>query len=742
MKATTKIQPLYAWTVIGCAILGGAVAFFVANNEALHNLDYMRSEAGTISPAPLSAGVLTYDVVVDGAGASGVAAAIQAARMGMKVALIENTDLVGGQLLTVTSMDEGSVAVERAWSGIYSEFATRVTSHYAALGKSVATCGLAAPAAKLCFEPNVGQNILRQMIAQANPQKPIDLYLTTKITSVIKSGSLVTGATTDTGKTFVSKILIDATEYGDLLPLAGAAFRIGNGTGSAASPGVCIQDITYTEIVKKYATGTMPINLTIASSPPNYATRPRFENIVTATGSMGSSPPVNWTFYPKYRGTPDSSRPGTYTSDQYWLITKTFDNWANDYGGATATTTLSTQYLKNPTFRQDAECKAKLRTMQFLYYAQKNGRAGWSVDNQSGFNTAYNTAHSCTIIPTALKTIESFMPLRPYVRESRRMIGVGTLTAPQIKAARDNPAASPIWPDALALGYYNLDLHGCKTNNTLELSLENSGDIDLRYGAFPIPFSSFIPQTLNGFLAAEKNISQSRLANGGTRLQPSAMRIGQAAGVIAALSIQKGIQPRAVKPASVQKVLLDRGFILSPYTFSDVPTSSIYWKSVQLVSMKKILVGSGDGTFGVNNAIPRKQIAVALVKGFNIPTSTPATPTFADVPKTSIYYPYIEGIYKAGITAGCGGNPPNFCPDSLTTRAQFAVLLVKTMGLALSTTTTPYFTDVPQGSFGFAYIQTLVQKGLAVGCGTNLFCPSNNITRGQTAAMVANGIAY
>ena len=40
-----------------------------------------------------------YDIVVAGAGTSGIAAAIQASRMGMNVLVVEPTNLLGGQAI-------------------------------------------------------------------------------------------------------------------------------------------------------------------------------------------------------------------------------------------------------------------------------------------------------------------------------------------------------------------------------------------------------------------------------------------------------------------------------------------------------------------------------------------------------------------------------------------------------------------------------------------------------------------
>lgn len=77
-------------------------------------------------PTPLGinlvgSGGSSYSVVVAGAGTGGISAAIQAARMGSKVLLTEETDLLGGQIgaAGVTSTDIG----DWKWnSGISAEY--------------------------------------------------------------------------------------------------------------------------------------------------------------------------------------------------------------------------------------------------------------------------------------------------------------------------------------------------------------------------------------------------------------------------------------------------------------------------------------------------------------------------------------------------------------------------------------------------------------------------------------------
>lgn len=57
----------------------------------------------------------------------------------------------------------------------------------------------------------------------------------------------------------------------------------------------------------------------------------------------------------------------------------------------------------------------------------------------------------------------------------------------------------------------------------------------------------------------------------------------------------------------------------------------------------------------------------------------PVTPDFLDVPTTDPRYNFIEAIFGAGITAGCGGG--NYCPDTPVTRGQMAVFIAKALGL-------------------------------------------------------------
>ena len=57
----------------------------------------------------------------------------------------------------------------------------------------------------------------------------------------------------------------------------------------------------------------------------------------------------------------------------------------------------------------------------------------------------------------------------------------------------------------------------------------------------------------------------------------------------------------------------------------------------------------------------------------------PGTATFTDVPVGHPLHRFVEALFAAGITGGCGGG--NFCPNDPLTRGQMAVFLSAALGL-------------------------------------------------------------
>lgn len=325
-------------------------------------------------------------------------------------------------------------------------------------------------------------------------------------------------------------------------------------------------------MLKKYP-GGVPASLRITQPPQPADGNPtdayanavtKFRQYITVNGTNtfnGGTPPgapypYSWGVHSAYRGMPDSSNPASYTAlpqDQD-RITKTGVNWANDFPYTAAALDRANRFVQN--------CRAKLETLQFIYYAQTELQQPlWSVADDTGYDSPWNIQeNSCPNITADLKELEKRLPPIPYVRESRRLVGAATVTGADILrvSTPSGTMASRSWHDEIAVGDYPNDLHHCSDPGTLESDLESIGALQSgAHGPFQIPLSALIPQSLDGLVAAEKNFSQSRLVNAASRLQPSTMVIGQAAGALAALAVRNGVVPRNVPVGQVQSALYD-----------------------------------------------------------------------------------------------------------------------------------------------------------------------------------------
>jgi hypothetical protein len=114
--------------------------------------------------------------------------------------------------------------------------------------------------------------------------------------------------------------------------------------------------------------------------------------------------------------------------------------------------------------------------------------------------------------------------------------------------------------------------------------------------------------------------------------------------------------------------------------------------------------------------------------------------TFWDASPNYWAWSFIESIYSAGITGGCGVNPLQYCPEATVTRAQMAVFLLR--GIHGSAYNPPAvgsstgFADVSTGYWAAAWIKQLAAEGITGGCGSGSYCPESAVTRAQMAVFL------
>ncbi|HEY2798181.1 MAG TPA: S-layer homology domain-containing protein [Thermoanaerobaculia bacterium] len=148
--------------------------------------------------------------------------------------------------------------------------------------------------------------------------------------------------------------------------------------------------------------------------------------------------------------------------------------------------------------------------------------------------------------------------------------------------------------------------------------------------------------------------------------------------------------------------------------------------ALQAGSVNDVVIANPDGTTG------------SIAQGFFA--------DFGDVPQDHPFHSFVESLFRAGVTAGCGGDL--FCVDANVSRAEMAVFLLKgRFGPfhAPPPATGTVFADVHPGDFAADWIEELAALGVTGGCGGGDYCPDDPVTRAQMAVFLLKtllGSAY
>ena len=484
------------------------------------------------------------DVLVIGASASGIAAGIQSARMGVQTIIAEPTTWLGGMITAagVCAFD-GNHSMP---SGLFGEF--REALHKVYGGASKVSTGWVS---NTLFEPHVGDSIFKSMVLHT---KGLTVKYQFQFVSAIKNNNAITGAIflhlpTNQKVTIYAKQVIDATELGDVLANAGVPYSLGMEASAVTGEDVhvsetndIVQDITYVAILKDYGKGT---DKTIPR-PKNYDPS-EFDGACTDYYFNTAKPKPNV----------DAKKMldyGKLPNKKYMI------NWPNSGNDI---------YLNivemNEADREKELVKAKEQTLRFIYFIQ----------HQLGFK---NLGLADDEYPTADK-----LPIIPYHRESRRVKGLVRFDVKHIAKPFDSP--NPLYKTGIAVGDYPIDHHHKK-------NLKAPQHLDFYpVPSFNIPLGSLIPQDISGLIVAEKSISVSNVVNGTTRLQAIALLIGQAAGTLAAQAVQQNLDAQNIPVRKVQLGLLNSNAYIMPYF--DVPQSHPQFIATQKIGATGILKGQG-----------------------------------------------------------------------------------------------------------------------------------------------------
>ncbi|TMV49089.1 FAD-dependent oxidoreductase [Paenibacillus mesophilus] len=489
------------------------------------------------------------DIAVIGGGLGGFAAALAAASIGKKVIMTEETDWIGGQ-----ATSQGVPPDEHRWietagcTRSYRRFRDGVRDYYRTYFPMTEQARANpqlnpgnATVSKVCHEPRTALAVLTQMAAPYVHSGRLTILLRHAAESVETEGDSVRSVTVrclESGDrtVLVAPYVLDATECGDLLPLAEAEYVTGaesqDQTGEpralegSANP-MEMQAITYC-----FAMDYMEGEDHTIDKPKDYAFWSTYKPDFwpgKLLDWIGPHPVTHekrqYVLFPEkecyplftYRRIADKTNfdPGTYESDI------TLVNWPQN------------DYFLGPVIDVPEEEKArhlegaKQLSLSLLYWLQTEAPR---PDGKIGYP-------GLRLRKDVLGTADGLAKY-PYIRESRRIRADFTVLEQHITAPFHSDGRAEQFGDSVGIGYYAIDLHP---------STGNRNYIHFSPLPFQIPLGSLIPVRMNNLLPACKNIGTTHITNGCYRLHPVEWNIGESAGLLAAFCLDRNVQPREVR---------------------------------------------------------------------------------------------------------------------------------------------------------------------------------------------------
>ena len=173
-------------------------------------------------------------------------------------------------------------------------------------------------------------------------------------------------------------------------------------------------------------------------------------------------------------------------------------------------------------------------------------------------------------------------------------------------------------------------------------------------------------------------------------------------------------------------------YTTTPY-FTDVPPTDPFFKFIQKMKDLGITSGCAATMYCPDDPVTRGEMAVFIILGrygaidFTALPSYSATQIFSDVPPSSSFYPFIQEMAEAGITAGCGSGM--YCPNELLTRGQMAVFIITGLLNQLLPAATPLIASATPNAAAPGQAVTLTLSGV-----------NTNFVQGATQVTMVPGI--
>lgn len=512
------------------------------------NFDRLKYAAHT--PERHTGTTIDADLCIYGATSAGIAAAVQASRMGLRVAIAEFGSHLGG--LTTGGLGATDIGNKAAIGGIAKEFYRALGLHYGTT-ENEGTHWL--------FEPGTAKRILTDWLEQIG----ISVYYGRQLRSVDKEKGRIVRLVMASGDIFRAGMFIDATYEGDLMAMAGVSYHVGREDNSVYKE--TLNGVHYGHPNHNFKAWVDPY---VVPGKPDSGLLPGVADVPPLVQGEGDASiqaynfricltddPANRLPFPQPPGYDpgDHALLARYLEAGVWdalklhkVMSPTRKTDLNNFG-AVSTDMIGANY---DWAEGDSATRERIFQAHFtynlgmLYFLANDERVPIAIRNEVGQWG----------LPADEYPETGHWTPQLYIREARRMISDVVMTEHH---CRHYTAVE----DSVGLAAYTMDSHNCR-RLAIGGRCINEGNVEVPAAApYPISYRSIVPkgeQCVN--LLVPVCLSASHIAFGSIRMEPVFMILGQSAATAAALALEASCAVQDVDYGKLSERLLADGQVL------------------------------------------------------------------------------------------------------------------------------------------------------------------------------------
>ena len=490
--------------------------------------------------------IRSADVLVYGGTASGVVAAVQCARLGKSVFLLEPGYHLGG--MSSGGLGQTDIGNKAAIGGIAREFYQRVGREY---GQAEAWK----------FEPHVAEKVFFDLVNEAG----VEVYFLQSLGAVERSDQRITQLTTTNGRGYRAEAFIDASYEGDLLAAAQVGYAVGRESNSVYDE--TLNGIRPATLFHQF---NVPVSPYKTSRQPDSGLLPLIQADPFGPFGGGDKRVQAYNYRMVLTKDPANQRPllppTDYRAETFEILGRYLGMMRGLGRKPQLTELMHIQPMPGGKTDINNNGPISINLIGGSWEYPEANHEGRVRIRKAHENYIRGFFHFLRTDPRSPQNIREEMarwglcrdefadtqgwPHQIYVREARRMLSDYVMTEKNCRRVE-------LVSDSIGLAAYTMDSHNVR-RVVRNGWLENEGDVQIGvYKPYPISFRSIVPKVGEcENLAVSVCVSASHIAFGSIRMEPVFMVVGHSAATVACLSLDAGVPVQKLPYRTLKKKLL------------------------------------------------------------------------------------------------------------------------------------------------------------------------------------------